>query len=126
MKECLHDACSKKIQASSSALYCSTMCRRMDKFGMWARNEWIPDTLELPDWLRDIVIARGCSVCKWNELNVYTNLVPVQIDHINGNPSDHSFANIRALCPNCHSLTPNYGALNRGNGRKHRRNSVVV
>jgi hypothetical protein len=24
------------------------------------------------------------------------------------------------LCPNCHSLTPTYGFLNKGNGRKKR------
>jgi hypothetical protein len=30
-------------------------------------------------------------------------------------------AGLEILCPNCHSLTPTYGGLNRGKGRKLRR-----
>ena len=29
--------------------------------------------------------------------------------------------NLAVLCPNCHSITPTYKALNMGHGRKHRR-----
>ncbi|MEO7200978.1 MAG: HNH endonuclease signature motif containing protein [Candidatus Tumulicola sp.] len=37
----------------------------------------------------------------------------VQIDHINGIRYDNRLANLRMLCPNCHSLTPTYGYRKR-------------
>ncbi len=37
----------------------------------------------------------------------------VQIDHINGVRNDNRLANLRMLCPNCHSLTPTYGYRKR-------------
>lgn len=125
MKDCLWIVCNGKIQSSSSAIYCKNYCRRMDLFTKWFHGEYIPDTKEFPEWLRKLVIKNGCMECDWKEINPFTGLCPVQIDHISGNSSDHSRQNIRALCPNCHSLTGTYGALNKGNGRKFRYSDVV-
>lgn len=62
-----------------------------------------------------------CWECGWDKVNPTTGNVPVQVDHIDGNPNNHHRANLRLICPNCHSLTPTYMALNRGNGRHYRR-----
>ena len=53
--------------------------------------------------------------------NPVTNNVPIQLDHIDGNSDNNSLDNLKLLCPNCHSLTPTFGALNKGNGRELRR-----
>lgn len=42
----------------------------------------------------------------------------MQIDHIDGDYKNCRPENLRILCPNCHSLTPTFGALNKGKGRK--------
>lgn len=62
-----------------------------------------------------------CSVCGWAERHPVTGRVPVELDHLNGNHEDNSPGNLRLLCPNHHSLTPNFRALNKGNGRAARR-----
>ncbi len=62
----------------------------------------------------------ACSRCGWDEINQYSNKIPLQVEHIDGNHLNNSEENLTLLCPNCHSLTPTYGALNVGNGRKHR------
>jgi 5-methylcytosine-specific restriction endonuclease McrA len=62
-----------------------------------------------------------CTECGWCKKNPSTGKVPLTIDHIDGNSSNHKRENLKVLCPNCHSLTPTYGALNKGNGRKTRR-----
>lgn len=39
----------------------------------------------------------------------------LQLDHANSDPGDHRLANLRWLCPNCHSQTPTFAG--RGAGR---------
>jgi hypothetical protein len=59
-----------------------------------------------------------CMKCGWNEKNEYTGIVPIQLNHIDGNPENHDLNNTELLCPNCHSLTEYFGR--RGKGRKER------
>jgi predicted HNH restriction endonuclease len=34
------------------------------------------------------------------------------LHHVNGQGNDNRLVNLRFLCPNCHSQTPNYGGRN--------------
>lgn len=43
----------------------------------------------------------GCSEWNGKQLNC-------ELDHINGNSSDHRLKNLRIICPNCHSQTETY------------------
>mgnify|MGYP001332523599 CR=1 FL=1 len=56
-----------------------------------------------------------CSLTEWNE-----QPIPLVADHINGNPHDHRFENLRLICNNCDALLPTYKSKNRGNGRNFR------
>jgi len=58
-----------------------------------------------------------CSRCGWEETNKYTNSIPLEIDHIDGNWRNNKPENLRVLCPNCHSLTETYRGANSGKGR---------
>lgn len=52
------------------------------------------------------IIVNECQICKlrsWLE-----NPITLELDHINGNSSDHRINNLRLLCPNCHSQTNTY------------------
>ena len=59
--------------------------------------------------------------CGWCEIHKITNNVPIQLNHIDGNSDNNHLNNVELLCPNCHSLTPNFGSLNLGNGRSKRK-----
>ena len=50
----------------------------------------------------------GCSEWRGSEL-------PLEIDHVNGNNKDNSRENLKALCPNCHSITPTWRGRNKKN-----------
>jgi hypothetical protein len=58
-----------------------------------------------------------CSKCQWGEINIYTNSIPLEIEHIDGNYQNNYEENLTLLCPNCHSLTSTYRGANRGKGR---------
>jgi hypothetical protein len=61
-----------------------------------------------------------CMECGWCEVHPLLKKVPVQLEHIDGNSENNNLSNLKILCPNCHSLTLTFGALNKGRGRKNR------
>lgn len=63
-----------------------------------------------------------CMECGWCKIHLITGNVPIQLEHVDGNSDNNNLNNLKLLCPNCHSLTPTYGALNKGNGRDSKRN----
>jgi hypothetical protein len=65
----------------------------------------------------------SCSCCGWNKINPTTGKTPLHIDHINGDFTDNTENNLRLICPNCHSLTENFGSLNKGKGRYKKTNT---
>ena len=62
-----------------------------------------------------------CMKCGWSEINPSTNKVPIELEHKDGNSDNNDLENLELLCPNCHSLTPTYKALNKVKGRHKRR-----
>lgn len=55
----------------------------------------------------------SCQLCGWSEVNKYTGSIPLQIHHIDGNCTNNKEENLQLLCPNCHSLTENFGSKNK-------------
>ena len=54
-----------------------------------------------------------CQTSTWQRKELI-----LELDHINGDNQDHRLENIRLLCPNCHSQTPNWRGRNKNTGRK--------
>lgn len=51
--------------------------------------------------------GRKCSCCGLIEWR--NSPVPLDIDHIDGDPTNNLPENLRFLCPNCHRLTETWG-----------------
>lgn len=62
-----------------------------------------------------------CMECGWNKINKFSNKIPIELEHIDGNSENNNLENLKLLCPSCHSLTPTYKYLNAGNGRYKRK-----
>lgn len=61
-----------------------------------------------------LIELRGqrCEECGWDKVNPRSGRVPLHVDHTTGDRSRNRPEDLRVLCPNCHSLTPNYMHLN--------------
>jgi hypothetical protein len=126
--------CIECSEETRNPKYCSVKCQqtyqRGKKITRWLSGDF-DATMgrgEVSSTIRDYLIDQAghcCTKCQWSEVHPVTGRVPLQVDHINGDPTDSSPANLRVLCPNCHSLTPSFGALNKGNGRSNRYNKEI-
>jgi len=121
--------CGKEVHGVV-AVYCSNACQREFQYQDYIRRWKVGEvsgnrgTTSISLNIRHYLIDRDgeqCSICGWDERHHVTNRVPLEIDHVDGNHGNHSEANLRLICPNCHSLTPTFRNLNKGNGRPSRR-----
>lgn len=53
-----------------------------------------------------------CEICKLTEWQ--GKLIPIELDHIDGNHYNNNLENLRILCPNCHAQTETNSGKNRG------------
>lgn len=62
--------------------------------------------------LKENILENKCSVCGLDNM---WNGIPInmELDHIDGNRTNHSLDNLRMICPNCHSQTDTYRSKNR-------------
>jgi DNA-binding CsgD family transcriptional regulator len=75
-------------------------------------------------WVKKYLIDKygeKCMKCGWCKVHPITKKIPIQLNHIDGNSDNNNLDNVELLCPNCHSLTPNFGSLNIGSGRTKRK-----
>jgi len=121
-----------KLLTNKMTKYCSRNCQSNYNYKTYIRqwlnkeisgNEGISIIKPSPYIKKYLIEIYGdkCQVCGWKERHPITGNIPIQMDHIDGNSENNSLKNLQLLCPNHHSLTLNYGSLNIGNGRKHRR-----
>ena len=122
-KQCLNCGC----EIPNRNVYCNNKCQfeyqRKNIFKSLEENNF--ERYTRCDTIHDITkkyliekFGEKCMVCEWDKVNEHTGIVPIQINHIDGDPHNHDLSNVELLCPNCHSLTEFFGR--RGKGRKER------
>lgn len=118
-EKCLN--CNKEINKIKK--YCSVECSIIHKKNIiFQKIESGDKTLNTKQYKHFLIKKYGnkCMRCEWDKINVTTGKVPIQLEHIDGNSDNNELNNLILLCPNCHSLTPTYGSLNK-NGRDSKR-----
>lgn len=118
--KCLN--CNKEL-IKGQTKYCSNKCQKeyeaSQKIQAWLNGE--NDGLSgvaLNKTIRRYLLEKHnyqCEICGWGKVNTFTGLVPLEIHHIDGDYTNNNESNLQVLCPNCHSLTPNF--RNNGQGR---------
>lgn len=61
--------------------------------------------------IKEGIIKNECSICgisSWQNKSLN-----MELDHIDGDRTNHKLENLRMLCPNCHAQTETYRSKNR-------------
>ena len=112
--------CGKEIKTGNK--FCDVNCQWEFKYKnfiqKWLNGEesGIVGKDNISDYIRKYLFEihnNSCEKCGWNEINKFTGKVPLQIHHIDGDCMNNNIKNLQLLCPNCHSLTENFGARNK-------------
>ena len=102
--------------------------RKKPRWGTRSDHEYfVRDVLRNGSDTRERLIRLGtkkaCSICGlppvWNDIPLV-----LQVDHIDGDPSNNLVENLRLLCPNCHTQTPTHG--NKTPRKTLGRNSISI
>lgn len=120
--------CGKLITQKGASKFCSLKCQATNSYdGYIARwKQGLEDgnigikTRFISAYIKRYLRSKyndNCSSCGWNQINPVTGAIPLEVDHIDGNSENNKEENLRLICPNCHSLTPYFRNLNKGNGR---------
>ena len=127
--------CGKEIEISKHNIYKKYCCKdceiqykyekpKNDKLNRWLNGEnFIVGHSNTPRFIRKYLMNLHnckCQLCGWGETNIYSNTVPLEIHHIDGDCTNNRFENLQLLCPNCHSLTKTNGSLNKNSKRFHK------
>ncbi len=120
--------CNKPLKRGKS--YCSNTCQLEYEYKEYI-YKWknglvsgMKGKYQVSNYVRRYLYEKynsSCALCGWNKRNPYSNIIPLEIEHIDGNYLNNSEINLILLCPNCHSLTATYKGANRGKGRKERK-----
>ena len=58
-----------------------------------------------------------CCECGWSKTNIFTDKIPLELEHVDGDYTNNKEDNLKLLCPNCHSLTATWKGANKKQGR---------
>lgn len=120
--KCLNCGCDFLLYKSTTGKYCCSQCKAdyefKDYIKKWKNGEenGTKGRYEISNYIRKYLLMKhnnSCQICGWDNVNLYTGKVPLQIHHIDGNCLNNSEDNLQLLCPNCHSLTENFGSRNK-------------
>lgn len=122
--------CNRSLIGINGRKYCSHDCRwRHGKeiyISAWMRGENTGSyaNYSLSSTIREYLVESANYHCQsptcavpggWSVPNPVTGNVILTVDHIDGNWKNNAVDNLIVLCYSCHTLTPTFGALNRGN-----------
>lgn len=113
--------------------FCSVSCKKQFTYESFIRD-WLSGeqvashykdvNCQVHQYIRKYLFEQNkncCQKCFWSIKNEFTGKVPLQIHHKDGNCQNNCIENLELLCPNCHSLTKNFGSGNKGNSKRSRR-----
>lgn len=125
-------SCGKELKYSSSSnmKFCNQKCMNDYKYKQYieswkeGKEDGRAGLYDISNYIRRYFFEKynsSCQICGWNKINPHTGKVPLQLHHIDGDCLNNKEENLQLLCPNCHSLTENFGSSNKNSSRIYRK-----
>lgn len=139
MIEVCNESLSMSVACAKLGMHFNTFKRWAVKYGCYKPNQGLQGACKPKDengeskfYLKDILdgqhphystyklklrlVTEGlkenvCEVCGLGEW--LDKPIEMELDHINGDRTDHRLKNLRMICPNCHSQTLTYRSKNK-------------
>jgi hypothetical protein len=114
------EICNTKLNVSQS-FTCSRECRTIREQRQ-TEKKILANEVESPEVLKKYIARiRGyfCSICE-NDGWYHGKKLVLQLDHIDGNSDNNDIANLRLLCPNCHSQTETFSTRQKKMSKRNR------
>lgn len=116
--------CGKELNERHK-IYCDNKCQKEFEYRQYIQRwkdgleDGVRGDYQLSAYIRRYLFEKyenKCSSCGWSEINLWTNTLPLEVHHLDGDYTNNEETNLTLLCPNCHSLTDTYKNANT-NGR---------
>jgi len=117
-KKCLY--CGNRL-IKNQRKFCNNICFHNYKYLIYI-NKWklnlekgLKGKLGTSSYIKKYFLYKynnKCQKCGWCKINPTTGKVPLELHHKDGNYKNNKEENLELLCPNCHSITSTYKALN--------------
>lgn len=118
--ECLNCNVAFSYNKSSTNKFCTIKCSSdYSKSGTERKIQNAENISE--STLRRYVFStceKVCAICGLGD-EWQGKKLGLHLDHIDGDSDNNTLANVRILCPNCHSQTENFGS--KGNGSRYKK-----
>ena len=120
--------CSKEFDAfpSQKKKFCDTKCQNDHQYkefiDQWKNGEkdGMRGKTATSHHIRRYLFEKydnRCCECGWSKTNLFTNKIPLELEHVDGDYTNNREDNLKLLCPNCHSLTATWKGANKKQGR---------
>jgi len=123
MSNCL--SCDKHFE-SDDRKYCNSKCQNDYRYKQFI-TEWklnnhdgMRGKTSTSHHIRKYLFEKfnnSCCECGWSKVNQFTNKIPLELEHIDGDFTNNKEDNLKLLCPNCHALTATWKGANIKKGR---------
>jgi 5-methylcytosine-specific restriction endonuclease McrA len=118
-ENCLY--CGTSLHGKRVEKFCNKKCEVKYNYIKYEKKFEL-GLLLYPQTIKKILLKRFGNICKKCKKTTWNNLlIPLDLNHIDGNSNNNIPSNLELICPNCHAQTPNYKIKNKGNGRFKRR-----
>ena len=92
------------------------------KIKLWLSGQWDGGSKRsLSDVVRNFLLKEAeykCSKCGFDKNHPTDNKTILEINHIDGDGTNHDRSNLEVICPNCHALTDTYRGRNYKRGTR--------
>ena len=112
--------CGKELNERHK-IYCDNKCQKELEYKQYIQRwkdgleDGIRGDYQLSGHIRRYLFEKynnKCSSCGWSEFNLWTNTIPLEVHHLDGDYTNNEETNLTLLCPNCHALTDTYKSAN--------------